>query len=761
MLLALVLAGTGCTDGGWLDQTRLSFYTQGIDTPLAGEERTNSSLPEMVSRGNEVLAVLDLETPTLQGGRAAHSADNGRSWQPVLFDGKADPGMDLVSVAAVRSSQWLLVGHRNGQVFAFISSDGTNFTLQQAPIFETTGTRLNAVVGTDEGWLIAASPDSGSGGAATTLFQSSDGAAWSGRDGSASGLPAARGTFHPLSMAASPSTIVLVGQEVPHDRPPFARAFASSDGGNSWQDVSPDTGDVGPAGNALWTVAWSGNDFRVTGHAWPRDARPKRFPLGMSGSWTPGGVWNLQADAGWSRQDHDFPRGPGVAYGAAGALATQMIGQLADGEPRVLFQPPGQAWSELGMPQQSDAGLQLYGDVTAVEDGFLVVGTSSRHGNDGTRLWHVDGSGNVTGRDSPLTTAAPTAAASGDAHVTSILSSGGKTIAFGSVRSQPAFWELQGEQDFRNYTTLVGQEDQTLDTMAAGPRGEMLLGESRTANGHLPVIWSRTESGDWSVHDRSVFGAGTSQGKSEVRAVLPSRHGFLAAGSYDTEGATHAGLAVSEDGDSWSEVQSAELRGAPTAGRSIGSLAETPSGTVLAGGSVDDHEQSDATVWASTDAHTWKPVQLPRPEGYATAQVVSLTPGPLRTVAVVHSSGPGKPARFDIFSSGDDGRTWEQGPALEATSQEHSVARPRLAANGDGFVLLATRGPAGQAEAVLMLSKDGREFTTKDLGHDAFDQEGLAVSAVGVAGKKLLVTGVSGPPEARRPFGIAVDVPSL
>jgi hypothetical protein len=74
LLSAVMLICTACTDGSWLDGTRLSFNTRGIDSVLATEDRANSSLPEMVSRDQEVVAVLDVDTPAVDGARAAYSA---------------------------------------------------------------------------------------------------------------------------------------------------------------------------------------------------------------------------------------------------------------------------------------------------------------------------------------------------------------------------------------------------------------------------------------------------------------------------------------------------------------------------------------------------------------------------------------------------------------------------------------------------------------------------------------------------------------
>lgn len=763
VVAALTLFCTGCTDGSWLDQTRLSVHTDGIDTALAGEQRTNSELREMASRGQEVLAVLDIAAPGFDGHRAAYSPDNGASWQPVLFDGKADPAMVLYNLPAVRDGQWLLLGYRNGQVFAFTSNNGTDFALQPGPVVDTSAIRLNAVVGTDHGWLLATSADNTSGGAAITLYQSSDGSTWTARDGTAAGLPTGGGSFHPMSMAAGPAAVLLVGQEVPPGRPPFSRAFSSTDGGNSWQDATPDTSGIGHHGNGLWTAAWSGTEFRVSGHTWPGEERPKNFPVGMSGTWTPGGPWQLSADPSWSSQNQEFPRRSDVAYGSAGAIATQMIGELSVDIPKVRLQRPGQPWSELPMPEPAGGGLRLYSDVAAVADGFLVAGTDSNHGNDQVRLWHVDAGGAVTERQAALEAAAPLRTAGKEPHITGFNggSGSGQPLAFGSVGSQPTIWELEGERSFSKYTTLVSDENQTLDTMAAGPRGLMLLGNGRTANSRLPVIWSRPDGGAWSVYNGNIFGAGPESGVAQVKAVLPSSHGFLAAGWFTADGSDNAGIAVSDDGAKWSHLQGSEFRGKPGAGRYIGSLAETPARTVLAGGSIDEAQLSTAAVWVSADTHTWTPVLLPRSDGYTDAQVASLTAGPSRTVAVVKHSSTGKPIRYSTFSSGDNGLTWEHGTDLDAPSTDQEVTLPRIAVNGEGFVLLATQGPPRHHAPVLMVSADGKQFAARAVDHNALEQEDLTVSAIGIAGKKLMIAGATGPADARESFGISIDVPGL
>ncbi|WP_146187467.1 sialidase family protein [Arthrobacter sp. HMWF013] len=755
---ALALLCTGCTDGGWLDRTRLSFHTDGIGTALASEDRTRNSLTAMTSRRQEVLAVLDITTSTHSGHRAAYSPDNGASWLPVLFDGNEDPGMALAGMPTSREGQWLLLGLRHGEVFAFTSINGRDFRLQPEPILETTATSLNAVVGTAQGWLLATTPHSGSASTAMTLYQSTDGSAWTGRDGTAAGLPAADSTFHPLSMAAGPDAVLLVGQEVPPSRPPYARAFSSTDGGNSWVDTSPDSSGVGPLGNGLWTAAWSGTEFRVTGHAWPADRVRKDFPVGMAGSWTPGGAWQLGADPSWSSQTQGFPRQSDVAYGSAGAVARQTAGGVSVDLPKVLLQRPGQPWSELLLPAPAAGGLRLYSEVTAVADGFLVAGTDSQHGNEQILLWHVDAGGVITGRHAALEAAAPLLPAGDGPHITGFSSSGGKSLAFGSVRSQPTIWELEGEREFSNYTALVSDDDQTLDTLTAGPRGLMLLGSRRTVNSHLPAIWSRPEGGAWSEYTGNIFGAGTENGESPVKAVLPSSHGFLAAGWFHADGADHAGIAVSEDGTTWSHVQAGALRGKPSMGRYIGSLAETTGGTVVAGGSIDEGTLRRASVWASPDARTWTPVLLPRAEGYPDARVMSLTAGPLRTVAVVQHSSTGKPDRYSTYSSADDGLTWEHGTDLDAPSPDQDVTAPRIAVKGDGFVLVATQGVPRRHTPVLMVSGDGRQFAGVPVDHEALEQENLSVSAIGIAGKRLMIAGITGPADKRESFGISIEV---
>jgi hypothetical protein len=241
--------------------------------------------------------------------------------------------------------------------------------------------------------------------------------------------------------------------------------------------------------------------------------------------------------------------------------------------------------------------------------------------------------------------------------------------------------------------------------------------------------------------------------------VLPSSHGFIAAGRFTSEGADHAGLAVSRDGTDWEHIQSTEFQGGPSGDRYLTSLAETSAGTVLAGGSVGAGQTSSGAVWRSSDTLDWRPVLLPRADGYSSARVVSLTAGPLRTVAIVQSRTTGQPARYSSFSTADDGLTWEHGTDLDAASADEDVSIPLLAVRGEGFVLAATRGLPGRHVPLLMASGDGKRFAAQPLDHSFLAREGLTLSAVGVSGSKLLLAGVAGEGDQRKAFGIAVDMP--
>ncbi len=180
------------------------------------------------------------------------------------------------------------------------------------------------------------------------------------------------------------------------------------------------------------------------------------------------------------------------------------------------------------------------------------------------------------------------------------------------------------------------------------------------------------------MYTGNIFGAGTENGDSSVKAVLPSSHGFLAAGWFHADDADHAGIAVSDDSAKWSHVQGSGFRGKPSAGRYIGSLAETPARTVLAGGSIEEgqvvRQQCGHPLTPGSGRRCFSPA-----EGYTDAHVMSLTAGPSRTVAVVKHSSTGKPARYSTFSSGDNGLTWEHGTDLDPPTPDQELALPRLA----------------------------------------------------------------------------------
>jgi hypothetical protein len=58
-----------------------------------------------------------------------------------------------------------------------------------------------------------------------------------------------------------------------------------------------------------------------------------------------------------------------------------------------------------------------------------------------------------------------------------------------------------------------------------------------------------------------------------------------------------------------------------------------------------------------------------------------------------------------------------------------------------------------------MVSADGRQFAGVPVDHKALQQEDLSVSAIGIAGKRLMIAGITGPADKRESFGISIDVP--
>ncbi|UVJ37883.1 hypothetical protein [Arthrobacter sp. CJ23] len=748
----LALLCTSCANG----QGTVDLPVSGIDSDRASERSDDSLFDSLVTRGDEVIVGADHWEPGLHGDRLQYSPDAGRSWHRVLFDGSTDPGMPLAYLS-VREQQWMVFGRENGQAVPFTSTDGRNFSRQAGTAFDGPAGLQGELLGTSAGWVFVGVEAPNGDPLVTRIYTSPDGASWTSQDADVAGLPSVGGGFRITDAAAGGGTAVVTGQIQGSNRI-TAQAFASSDGGKSWQNLSPDASGIGHYSNGFRSVEWTGTEFRFTGFAWPKTAGQLMNPHGMAAQWTPGGNWAMSLDESWSGPNSDFPWTPSISYGPSSALAIQERGSYPLRTGQLVYQEAGRPWAPLqAVPVPEEGEVRLLQDTAAVRDGFLLATAETRHGNTRRTVLHVAANGEVTDR-TPPTGPGP---AERKPAISSFAMRDGTTSAFGSVGTESVIWTLDGGQKVTGYASVVPDHREKFSSLHAGTKGLMILGYTRNETHVDPVVWSRADGGEWISSNSNMFGSSTRGDGSPVSTVLPSSHGFLAAGSYEADGTTNAALATSEDGRSWNRVWTPEFKGTAIEDRAITSLAETSTAAILAGGHLNSRGKQLPVVWTSPDAQSWKTATLPVPDGFDNASVVSVTAGAKAAVAVVAASRPGRPTRYVTYYSGDDGGTWSAGTSVTESGTEQKTAPPEVLAVGDGFVLVTSQGKAHNKKPLLLASADGRTFAPHRLSHPVLAGENLDISAAGTAGGQLLIAGHTGPDENRIPFCISVGLPGV
>ena len=747
----LVLLGTGFTLYGWPAGGNVDFPVEGLG-PGAAERAETSLFSDIVTRGDEVLLAKDVNESGFSGHRLLYSPDAGRNWEEVLFDGVADPGMSIHYLTA-REGQWIALGWQNQQAIPFTSADGRRFTRHGAAFDWPTGLQ-GELLGTAEGWAFVGVETPNGNPLLARLYTSRDGSAWAKEEPLLAGLPAITSGFRITGAAAGGGTMVIAGQT--QGNRIGALAYASSDAGKTWKNLSADASAVGFFNNGFRTVEWSGADFRFTGFAWPDQTLAN--PVGMAANWSLTGTWNIRLDDSWADPHRNFPWTPSIANRPSAALAIQEFNDDSSGTVRLLHQAPGKSWSPLpGLSQPDQGEVRINDEAAPVDDGFLLTTAVTKGGNYRPSVLHVSDDGIVTDR----TPSMPRGGSAQGATISSFATRNGVTSAFGSVGSKPVLWRLGGQQQISDYAPLDPALRERFFSLKGGPKGLMLLGSTTNERGSSPLVWSKVDGTEWAASKGPIFGGSLAGKSSTVTAVLPSSHGFLAAGRYEADDIINAGMSRSEDGEAWNRVWTHEFTGTATQDRGITSLAETPTTAVLAGGYIDAGGVQQAVVWASSDTRDWKTGRLPTPEGFRSASVVSVTAGAKAAVALVEARSPGQPPRYVMYSSEDDGASWRQGSIIQETSRNHTTSQPHLLAIQDGFVLIATQGEQRRQKPILLTSKDGRDFSQRQFSHPAPDGEDLNVSAVGLSDGKLLIAGHTGPSDARNPFCIQAEAPRL
>jgi hypothetical protein len=561
------------------------------------------------------------------------SAD-GESWSSV--DGGAGGPFDETGEESVRSvapigAGFVAVGSSQVEAeqdgVAWFSPDGEAWERVDAPSLR--GERrqeLLTVVATDEGVVAGGYISDGAGQGQPITWRSADGRTWS---APSAPLPAAdvRQAASDLavrSITRSPQGLVAAGgsEARPH-------LWVSSNGGASWDELpNPVHGEMFQDGIDLLDAEGDGERTVAIG------SEPSVLMLA-------GARWENVGGEG-------FPTGGAQPFATSvasdGDVAIAAGGRIAAPTADARERFTGQVWRQDGDDWQPvDSELLSAGyvmDAVAYEGGFVAVGFEdfgfadqrsyagdpgpdglvwvSENGTEWARIgvkaarindaWLAyleDPSPEHAGVITQMEAEAPPesiepAGGQGTRSLGAVAPLGSGYIAVGSVYDggnadpvivvSPDGLQLAGEPPAHS-----GEGIQRYNDVCVGPDGTAVtVGVTGQSHAFDVAVAARVEGRGWVPAEGSFGGPGDQQGY----ACAASDDGFIVVGSDDSSGNVNARVWTSEDGRTWTEIESSALGG--TGDQWPSAVAPVPDGGWLVGGSDTANGDGDIALWRVT-----------------------------------------------------------------------------------------------------------------------------------------------------------------
>jgi hypothetical protein len=291
---------------------------------------------------------------------------------------------------------------------------------------------------------------------------------------------------------------------------------------------------------------------------------------------------------------------------------------------------------------------------------------------------------------------------------------------------------------------LGGPGAQTIQSLALGGPGIVAVGFDESGNGVDAAVWASTDGSEWvRVADPSF----AEEGDQEIRTVLNTGFGFVAAGHDARGNQVDAAVWVSADGLEWTRVFDPALGG--FGHQRISSLVMGPHGLVAGGTNFWPNQfglfNLDARIWISQDGRSWEYVDDEETFGGNGWQFISaVVAGPNGYVAAGTNilGRPGADNDAAVWVSAD-GVTWDL--VAEDVFMVPGVQRISALIHGpEGIVAVGydTDRDGDRVPAVWM-SPNGRSWVRVD--DPAFDEPGHRwMNAVTAGGPGLVAVGADG-----------------
>ncbi|MCO5985779.1 hypothetical protein NE235_06620 [Actinoallomurus spadix] len=662
--------------------------------PTAAADGRDQALTAVTAVGPTVVAIGGEGDGVSYRPEFLVSTDGGRSFRLAdvhALNGEEPPNGDAPKMIAATNGAWIALGDRPDGTAVWTSRDGRSWIRQPDAAGAAFGhnDRIARVSAVGSGFVAVGSTSAKGDFSDPTpvVWRSSDGKRWDRVTGGRLSLPGAGAKMSLVGAAATGNTLITHGiGSTGGKRPkPIDGLWRSADGGRTWAQVSVPSA---PGGGGFGIAAIP------SGFLIAREAKDKsgRFAAVYSSAdaarWTSAGEIRVPGYARLLR----FTGSPqGVAALAAAGRKAALV-HSAD----------GRSWQSSGdVPLPTG---RVPAEVTQTPGVTVLVGRDNT-GSDADAMMVVR---DTQGQDVQVPAIA--GGTQPDRTVNAIAPANGHLVAVGSTNGDAAEWLSADGRTWQRARTVSREGRQRLTAVASGNAGLLAVGFDGTAP-RRPLVLTSRDGTNW----QSADGAGVF--KPSGKAALTTSAAAMGPAGYVVVGEDGFSAVTwfSADLKSWQRGKAPEkkaLEGTRNTGRWMRDVAAGPFGYVAVGGLNDPGTHSDRpgrpAAWTSADGRTWTLRQLPLPAGTVEAWFDHVAAKGSVLVATGTATAPSGPQAF-AFLSADGGRTWQQTPLTDATT---NTAVTATAATPRGFVIAGTAGRPGATDVMLWSSGDGRTWTS-------------------------------------------------
>ena len=661
------------------------------------------------------------------------STNAGASWHlaPVRAPGGGQPALGHpAGLLAGGPGGWVAVGPQA----IWTSQSGLTWTLAATHGIspQLPGDSVWVITKTADGFLAAgAAADAGSANHHATqavIWTSRDGVTWQRMTAAQLRLAGPGETVLNISYATWRGNATVISGTVTTGRTSYDAAWLSTNDGAAWTRVTI------PADHGAGTTI-SGLGFDGSGLLAVRPGRTASGAADGIAYFSPNGqAWQysatIDADPGTGGWSPRVVKGSDYGFVVTGTSASgQLVAYTSTGTGTTWWPtgPLGRAATE------SVIGATVAQPGTIVAVGYTAVGQAGQQ--------PVFLMANIEGSVRPISLAGVAGAVIPEMAIRGTAVADGVQIAVGSANGYPAVWRKTpgGNWTLASLPALVAADPRlrTLTSVTHGPAGWLAVG----APG--PVILTSTDGTAW-----RVAGGNITQDLAGVSGVAATSGpaGYVIVGKLVAPGGSCvADVWWSPDLTSWTRAH--DVNDA-TGSSQVLAVAASAHGFVSAG----SHDSQPA-IWTTTDGRSWKTIVLPPPDGAATAMLEQIAINGNRVVALGHAApangapagtGPGAFPFAEL--SVDGGATWQHVPF---SSPGPDTAFTALTADSAGFAAAGLFGPTGQRNVAMWTSATGANWKPSQSsglnGSEAWQIDALAPSGSAVTGIGSIVTQQSQP----------------